>query len=170
MIITHKLLYWERILWTGAWQTKSDFNSSSPALLYTVWRLRNMSFHVQTNKLRANRGKIQSCFAVEVPVKHSVRQKYHFGQRDRDKLQFLLFIHLKSDLNTGNSVLYFPPCFGPTLFPLFSLHGMGVPDLSWPRITAASKLCKQFCIEVICTEVKEGCHEDWIKPNVGSSQ
>lgn len=31
-IITHKLNYWEHFLCIGAWQTKSDFNASSPAL------------------------------------------------------------------------------------------------------------------------------------------
>lgn len=122
VIITHKLLCWERILWTGAWQTKSDFNSSSPAL--PLHGLEAQEYELPCTDKWAQRKNTEPCFAMEVSVKYVVRQKHHFGQRARDKLQFLLFIHIKSNLNTGNSVLVYPLLWAnPFSFIFISQYG-----------------------------------------------
>lgn len=57
-IITHNLLHWERILWTGVQQTKSDFNAPSP--VHPLHCLQEYELHPTNNNPHSKGGKMQS--------------------------------------------------------------------------------------------------------------
>lgn len=60
VIITHKLLHWEHILWTGARQNKSDFNAPSLVLPLQHLEAQEYKLHPTNNNPGSKGGKIQS--------------------------------------------------------------------------------------------------------------
>ena len=60
VLITHKLLHWEHILWTGAQQNKSGFNAPSPVLLLHRFEAQEYELHPANNNTGSKGGKMQS--------------------------------------------------------------------------------------------------------------
>lgn len=60
VIITHKFLHWEHIFWTGARQTKFDFNSPSPVLPLHHFRAQEYELCPTNNNPCSKGGELQS--------------------------------------------------------------------------------------------------------------